>query len=37
MYFEVKSILLWQQETKNFEINKSRILCDLDKLVKIQN
>ena len=32
-----KPMLLWQQETKNFEIDKSRILCDLDQLLKIKH
>ena len=31
-----KSILLWRQWTKNFEIDKSRILSNLDQLLKIQ-
>ena len=30
-------MLLWQQKTKNFEIDKRRILCDLDQLLKIQH
>ena len=33
----VRSILLWQQLTKNFEIDKRLILRDLDQLVKIQH
>ena len=33
----VKSILLWQQYTKNFEIDKRLIFRDLDQLLKIQH
>ena len=31
------SIWLWQQQTKNFEIDKIRILLDLDLLLKIRH
>ena len=37
MQFLVKSISLWQQWTKNFQIDKIRILPDLDLLLKIQH
>ena len=34
---EFSRVLLRQQWTKNIEIDKSQILCDLDQLVKIQH
>ena len=37
MQFLVKSISLWQQQTKNFEIDKIRISRDLDLLLKISH
>ena len=37
MQFWVKSILLGQQETKNFEIDKIRLFRDLDLLLKIRH
>ena len=36
MQFLVKSISLWQQYAKNFDIDKIRILRDLDLLLKIR-
>ena len=33
----VKSILVWQQQTKNFEIDKRLILRYLDQLLKLQH
>ena len=36
MQFLLKSISLWQQKTTNFEIDKIRILCGLDLLLKIR-
>ena len=36
MQFLLKSISLWQNKQKNFEIDKMRILGDLDLLLKIR-
>ena len=37
MQFLVKSLLLWQQCAKIFDIDKIRILRDLDLLLKIRH
>ena len=37
MQLFVKSISPWQQQTKTFQVDKSRILCDLDLPLKMRH